>query len=347
MIKTIVGTALACALAAATPARVLAQDPATVGGVSADILHLLERAAAKDGGLHLETVALLAIEADPARAPDILAVVAALAPERAAAIQAAAAAAYPDIALSSPATPHLPDVAEATVEQPADAPPEAPPSKGRFWSWTGWTGEAELSGARSTGNSDQTSVGLAGQAAHELGDWKHKFAGLLDLEESSGSTTKQRWLINYEPNYAMNDRAYMFGFFQYEDDRFGGFGYRFSESLGIGYQLVRTESVTWHLEGGPGARHIKYDGDGLTTEFTALFRSGFEWKISDGASFTHDFAFFWGTDQESIDTRAALRMRINGSLSGRLSYNYRYNSNVPITKNTVDTVTRAALVYEF
>lgn len=346
--KTLSALAGACA-AVLIPCISLAQDPATVGAVSPEILNLLARAAQSEGGLHLETVVVLAIGADPAKAPDILAAVAQLAPERLDAITIAAETAYPDLALSRQSSP--PDVTtavregEEAVEAAAAIAAGEPPAS--FWKLSAWTGEAELSGARSTGNTDQVTVGLAGKAAREIGDWRHKFEGLVDFEESNNETTKRRWLVNYEPNYAISDRAYTFGFFQYEDDAFGSFDYRFSESIGLGYQVIRAENLTLNLEGGPGARHIKYDPEGMTTEFTGLFRSALEWQLSENATFTHDFAFFWGTDQESIDSRAALRMRINGSLSGRISYNYRYNSNVAINRSKVDTITRAALVYEF
>lgn len=346
--KPLSALAGACA-AILLPCVSLAQDPATVGAVSPDILNLLERAALSEGGLHLETVVLLAIGADPAKAPDILAAVAQLAPERLETITAAAEAAYPDLALARRSSP--PDVASAvregeeTVAMAAAIAAGEPPAS--FWELSAWTGEAELSGARSTGNTDQLTVGLSGKAAREIGDWRHKFEGLIDFEESSNETTRRRWLINYEPNYSFSDRAYTFGFFQYEDDAFGSFDYRFSESIGLGYQVIQSENVTLNLEGGPGARHISYVDEGLTTEFTGLFRGAFEWRLSEDATFTHDFAFFWGTDQDSIDSRAALRMRINGSLSGRISYNYRYNSNASPTRRKVDTTTRAALVYEF
>lgn len=331
------------------PGVACAQDPATVGAVSPEILSLLKRAAETEDGRHLETVVLLAIGADPGKAPDILAAVAQLAPARLNAISAAAEAAYPDVALSRRSSP--PDVAaavregEETVAAAAAAASGAPPAS--FWKLSAWTGEAELSGARSTGNTDQVTVGLAGEAAREIGKWRHKFEGLIDFEESNGETTRRRWLLNYEPNYSFNDRAYSFGFFQFEDDAFGSFDYRFSESIGLGYQVVRSENVTLSLEGGPGARHIKYWEEGVTTEFTGLFRGAFEWRLSESATFTHDFAFFWGTNQDSIDSRAALRMRINGSLSGRISYNYRYNSNASPSASKVDTTTRAAIVYEF
>lgn len=349
--KPLSALAGACA-AILIPCISLAQDPATPGSVSKEILNLLERAAESEGGLHLETVVLLAIGANPAKASDILAAIAELAPERLDSITTAAQAAFPDLALSRPGSPppvtaairDSEDAAQAARETMAE---QVEKPQASFWNLSAWTGEAELSGARSTGNTDQLTVGLAGKAAREIGDWRHKFEGLVDFEKSHKETTRRRWLVNYEPNYSFSDRAYTFGFFQYENDAFGSFDYRFSESIGIGYQLIQTENVTFNVEGGPGARHIRYVGEDLTTEFTGLFRSALEWRLTEDSTITHDFAFFWGTNQETIDSRATLRMRINGALSGRISYNYRYNSNASPTAHKVDTTTRAALVYEF
>lgn len=340
MVKTFV---LAAALSAA-----LAANPASAApGLAPEIQTLITKAATRDGGAHLETIVLMAIDANPAKAPDILAAAAAAAPERTSALYQAAATAYPNLTLT--ATPNA--AAGAAVKAEAEAEKAVPPTSleenESFWRLASWNGEAELSGARSTGNTSQFSLGLAAKAEREIGKWKHRFAGLADFEKSQGQTTKERWLVNYDPTYAISDRAYVFGLAQYENDRFGGFDYRFSETLGFGYQFFRGERFTLHAEVGPGARHTKFDPGGIEHEFAALLRTGMEWKVSDNTIFSHDLSYFVGTNQRTLDTTAALKMRINGALSGRISYNYRYNTDVPVGKRATDTVTRAALVYDF
>lgn len=323
-----------------------AQDPSTIGGVEPGVLLMLEKAAARDGGAKLETVVLIAIEATPSKAPDILAVVKKLAPEKADAIHAAVVAAFPGLQLATPSS-KIAAQSDKKAARTAEAA-EQKAESASMWRLSGWDGSVELAANRSTGNSDQTAAGLIVKALHESGSWTNKLNGLFDLERNDGETTKRRWLLGYDLNYAISDRSYVFGSLQYENDRFAGIDYRFTENAGFGYQLIRSEDLTFNIEAGPGSRQTEFlDGADKETEFTGLMRTELVWAISDSASLTHDFVLIWGTDQKTINSTAAIKLKIIGALSGRFSYNYRYNSAPPDLKRETDTVARAGLVYDF
>lgn len=49
----------------------------------------------------------------------------------------------------------------------------------------------------------------------------------------------------------------MFGLVSYENDRFAGFNYRMSETLGYGYRVISQDTLTLDLEAGPGARQTQ------------------------------------------------------------------------------------------
>lgn len=296
--------------------------------VNPAIVKLLEKAAARGDG-SLETVTTLAIEADPENAEAIRALATSLA------------------SASGDAPVEAPAVATAAVE-PVEQEPEPKVEKPTtFWSFSGWDGEVELSANRYTGNTDQMGLGLGAAAAREVGRWKHEFRGLVEFEENDDETTKQRFLAGYDINYTFNHRAYVFGNFLYEDDRFGGYDYRFSETGGLGYKVIDGEVLGWNLEAGPGARHTNVEDGGLETEFVGFLGSKLHWHINERSLITHNYAMFIGTDRTTIDTTAALKLKINGALSARFSYNYRYDSNVPLDTKKTDTATKAALVYDF
>jgi putative salt-induced outer membrane protein len=283
---------------------------------------LIETAATLEDGKHFESVVAAAMAA---------------APEHHDAIAALAETLRADIAPPAEAAAQVAAAAE-------EAPPAKPTS---FFDFKGWEGEIELSGNRSTGNTKETGLGLAGKALVDLGEWRHKFGGLVEFQRSAGTTTKQRFLATYDINYELSARSYVFGMMQYEDDRFGGFEYRFSETAGLGYMVLDNDTFRWSLEAGPGARHTKLEAQSLDTEFVGFGRSDFLWRFSDHSELSHVLGVFVGSDRTSLDTTLALKMRINGALSARLSYNYRYNSNVPVGNLRTDTLTKAALVYDF
>lgn len=310
-------------------------DPATNAPViEPAIIRMMEAAADRDDG-SLDTVVDIAAEANPDSAEAIHAYANALREPGDLVIED-----VPDpVAAAAKSGTTAPSDA-----QPADDTPEREP---RFFSFSGWDGEVDLSASRYTGNTSRTSVGLGGKASKELGRWLHGFRGLVEFEESSGETIAQRFLAGYDVNYTFNHRAYVFGGLLYEDDRFGGYDYRFSETTGLGYQILDNDRFKWSVEGGPGARHTKIEGEGLDTEFVGVMASKFAWHVNERTELTHDYSMFVGSDRTSIDTTAAIRMQINGDLSARLSYNYRFDSGVPPTTSKTDTVTRAALVYSF
>lgn len=315
-------------LLAASPAS--AADGETA--VSPAILKLMERAAARGDG-SLSTVVELAIEADP---------------EQEAAIRAAASALTADPAPDPVEAPPVATAAVMDLVQETDAQAEEEPRKPTtLWSFRGWDGEVEFSANRSTGNTRQTGLGLGAAAAKKVGRWKHEGRTLIEFEEDDGETTKQRFLVGYDLNYTFSERTYVFGHLLYEDDRFGGYDYRFSETVGLGYKIIDHEVYGWSVEGGPGARHTNEEVGGLNTELVGVLGSKAFWDINERSRLTHNYTMFIGSDRTTIDTTAALKLQINGALSARLSYNYRYDSDVPPDTRKTDTVTKAAIVYDF
>ncbi|MDA5192470.1 DUF481 domain-containing protein [Govanella unica] len=297
--------------------------------VEPSVAKMLKKAAERDEGANLQAVTLIAIEANPEKALDILAAVAAIAPDKAPAIRSAAMGAFPSLNLAKP-------VSEPELKK-----------KPGLLSLDGWKGALEVAATRSTGNTQQTAASVIGKAVHESENWTHKLNGLFDFERTDGFTSKRRWLAGYDINYTLSDRTYLFGSVQYENDRFSQIDYRFTEAAGMGYRVIRRDNMTFNLEAGPGSRQTSFIDNRDETEFAGYARSAFLWKFTDTASLSHDLVYIYGNDQQTLDTTAALKLRIIGALSGQFSYNYRYNSAPPLGTHKVDTVSRAGLVYDF
>ena len=298
------------------------------------ILKLMEHAAARGDG-SLDTIIDLAVEANPEQADAIRAAVASLRPE------------YSNEPVEAPAVAVVPvqDPAQPAESRADVKIKEEKPAT--LWSLRGWDGEIELSADRSSGNTDQMGIGFGAKVAKEVERWKHEARAIVEFQDVNNETTTQRFLAGYDINYTFNHRAYLFTNFLFEDDRFSGFDYRFSETVGLGYKVFDRETLGLSLEGGPGARHTNKEIGGIETELVGLLGSKFFWNINERSTLTHNYYMFIGSDRTTIDTTAALKLQINGALSARLSYNYRYDSNVPPDTRKTDTLTKAAIVYDF
>lgn len=210
-----------------------------------------------------------------------------------------------------------------------------------------WKGRAEVGGFITTGNSDTAGGSAVLDANREGLQWRHKFRAQADYQESLGQTTRERYLLAYEPNYKFDERAYVYGAVQYESDRFLGYDDRFSLSSGAGYSVVKRPRVQLDLELGPAYRLTAFT-DG--TDQSALAARGsmdFRWQVRNGLSITQAAAAYLQEDNSTVSGTTALNARLIGPLSAQLSYNVQFESTPASGRENTDTISRASLVYSF
>lgn len=240
--------------------------------------------------------------------------------------------------------------ATATVQESARETPEAetPDPPLGFFGFSGWTGEFEVGGTLNTGNTEEKSVSTAIALDREAGPWTHSVLANFDFTRTDGTTSKRRFIGNYELDYDFGPRSYAYGFAEYRDDRFSGYDYRVISSAGYGYNMIDRPTLGWELEGGPGVRYNKFQGMAQSeTEFVGRFTSSVEWQISDTATFTNTLGVLTGTNTTSFDTLTALTMQINSRLSAQMSFETRTDTKPPAGAEKTDTTTKGSLVYNF
>lgn len=242
------------------------------------------------------------------------------------------------------------DGAEPTTASEAPAPPEeaeAVPSA-PFFGFSGWTGEFQVGGNLNTGNTEEKSLAVALALDREARRWTHHLNVNFDFTRTDGTTSKRRFLGNYELDYDMSPRDYAFGFVEYRDDRFSGYDYRVIGAVGYGRHVIDRSDLSWELEGGPGFRYNKVQDTGATdTELVGRLTSELEWHLSETATFLNRLGLLTGTNTTTFDTLTALDLQINSRLSGRLSFETFTDFDPPPTTKKTDTVTQGSLVYQF
>ncbi|MBX3593866.1 DUF481 domain-containing protein [Sphingomonas sp.] len=210
-----------------------------------------------------------------------------------------------------------------------------------------WKGRAELGGYLTTGNSD--TLGLTGvlDVKREALRWRHKLKLQADYQESLGRVVRERYLAAYEPNFKIDDRAYIYGAAMFESDRFLGFDERYSLSAGGGYTAIRSPQVKLDLEVGPAYRRTAYTSGMLENQLAVRGKLDLDWKLTRGITFSQDAAAYVQSDNSTIQTKTALRVRLFGPLSTQMSYAVNYESAPPAPRVNTDTTTRASLLIDF
>ncbi len=210
----------------------------------------------------------------------------------------------------------------------------------------GWTGEIQAGGSFTSGNSSTKTVSAGVKLKRDGLKWRQTFDALADLQRSDGVTDQERYAANYQLDYKITKRFYVFGAGGWERNFSAGLRSRFTESVGLGYRVVESPRVTWDLEGGPTLRQARFfDRNESGLAFRAA--SKFAWQITPTIKFTQDTSGFMEGDDSSITSASALTAQIYGKLSGRLGFDIQYESEPPIGLKHLDTITRVTLVYGF
>ncbi|MEQ8195286.1 MAG: DUF481 domain-containing protein, partial [Rhodospirillales bacterium] len=211
-----------------------------------------------------------------------------------------------------------------------------------------WSGEVSLGGSRATGNTETEQVNAAAKVVHKSAPWLSTLRFKYDFASDSGGINTQRLEAKGDTEYGFTERFFAFGLLEYVDDKFSGLEYDFTQAAGVGYKLIKTKAVDFKVSAGPGFRISKRRDTGETdVEPVARGNANFEWRLSESATLNNDTAITWGTERTITENTTALTMKIIERLAGRLSYEVRHNSEPGADAKKTDTLTKAALVYNF
>lgn len=220
-----------------------------------------------------------------------------------------------------------------------------------------WSGKGEVGAFRSTGNNSNT--GLTGniELTRKGLDWSHRLRARADYQRSNGVTTRERYLAAYEPRYQINDRLFAYGLGQYEQDRFQGFGARYSASAGVGYRIIEEPGLTLDAKAGPAYRLTQYVSGENESRIGGLAGFDFDWAITDRLKFTQDSNLVAETgaaatiiidsSNTTLNLISGLQFAVTDKVSTRVSYQIDYESNPPAGTENTDTLSRFSVVYGF
>ena len=306
----------------------------------------------------LSAFALAAIAApaaaEPADAiPDIAAAMLAVAyesgdPDEIAAVAKAVKAVFPDYADAIAGDVDVKLAAISAAQEPEVETPETAPAPGGLLAIKPWDGKFSASAVMSSGNSENSAVGVAFDAARSAGAFTHNFKGFFNLGKSNGVTNQKRWGGAYKLDYNFTDRTYAYGRLSYEEDEFSGFDYRLFGGAGLGHYLAKSEPLTWKVEGGPGYRYSPIDiTRDIEKEFAVYAASETDWLIREGLKFEQDFNVTWTSPTTTFQSVTSLTTEIWGDISTGLSFEYRYETDPPLGRENTDTIAKASLIYGF
>lgn len=221
-----------------------------------------------------------------------------------------------------------------------------------------WTSSVELGFIRTTGNTETQTTALKADVVYEVEKWRHTghaegYGQKSEQELPDGTkesiVSAERYELLGKTDYKFTERDYAYGLIKLKKDRFSGFEYEDTISLGYGNKLVKKTNMELDVEIGPGVRFYKPDGLKSEDEALLVLAGKYWWAITDYSKFIQELNFDIGevyTDSKSV---TGIQANINSTLALKFTYTIRHKSEVPDPATTEKTDTEAAmtLVYNF
>ncbi|MEJ2061035.1 MAG: DUF481 domain-containing protein [Gammaproteobacteria bacterium] len=210
-----------------------------------------------------------------------------------------------------------------------------------------WKLSAEAGAVVTTGNSKSSTYNGKFRAIRTQGPWKQDFKLSSLAATQDDSTTAKRTESSYKIDYNFSRHNYVYGLLGLLSDRFSGYDYRYSESVGYGHRLLNDQRTQLDVELGAGARQSFLTDDTRQDEAIARAATKFVYRFPTGAKFEQDLSAEAGRYNTAAQSVSSLKVKLNGYLSMNLSYTVNHNTNPPDDLKKTDSITTLNLVYDF
>ncbi len=214
-----------------------------------------------------------------------------------------------------------------------------------------WKTELSLGLISTAGNTETTNTNASIDVENDRVDWRHFFSIQALYSKEDSARTGQKLSFSEKTDYKLVDDSFLYGAFLYEDDRFNGYDYQTSFSVGYGRRVINQETLIVDVEIGPGFRYSKYEepeNDNEDEEEPILRLGGKAvWTISATTSLKEGVSIEIGSESTISKSLTSFVTQIAGSISMKTSFDIKHSSNVPDDKKKLDTKTSISLVYSF
>jgi putative salt-induced outer membrane protein len=223
-----------------------------------------------------------------------------------------------------------------------------------------WSSRSQAGFVMARGNTEAETANAKFEIAWEIEEWKHSFDSSFLYGRSGGITTAQRWDADWQTDHKLSERFFWFGALRYQDDRYGGFDYQGSVSLGAGRVFIDTDETKLSAQLGAGVRRLRPE-ELIRDEFLEvvdripgeieddIVGNGalkFEHAFNDSTKILNTLQVETGAANTLTQNELAIQVKMSRLLALSLGLKVRNNSEPPPELRQSDTLTTLNLVYE-
>lgn len=236
--------------------------------------------------------------------------------------------------LSLPVLAGLMLASGASVAQQADPDP----------AWD-LSSELELGAVYTTGNTEDENLRLRAEVGAERGQWNYE--GDFDAFRSSkdDELAAERYYLVGTTTYSFDEDKFTELRIAHERDEFSGYEQLTDASLSYGQLLLRSrEDMSLDYTVGAGMRYSESSLGETESEAILRLSSQYGWDVSDNARFTQEVSVEAGDRVTVTRAVSAIESDIMDNLSLKFSVRLRHQSDVPETRENLDTESAITLL---
>ena len=210
-----------------------------------------------------------------------------------------------------------------------------------------WSGKATLGYLATSGNTENSTLNTGVEVGYKTGQWQHLASATAISASENDVNTAEAYTAGWKSEWNITDANYAFGQLDWRKDVFGAFDTQFSQTIGYGRRLIKTDKHLLNIEAGLGARQSETQ-DGIS-EDEVIFRGGayYKWLFSETAEFRQDMTVESGSDNTYLEAVTAISAKLVGNVALVASYTVKHNTDVPALTEKTDTYTALSLEYVF
>jgi putative salt-induced outer membrane protein len=211
-----------------------------------------------------------------------------------------------------------------------------------------WSGSGQLGFSMTSGNSDTENLSAGLSLKRETERWVSDMS--LDLLRASNDDidTAERYTVNTKTGYKFDDNDYGYYGTRYDQDKFSGFDYTMTTTVGWGHKFHDNKESRLITEVGLGYRTEALDID--RTENNGMVLAGkldYMRQLTETIKFEDVLVVEAGDDNSFVQNDLGFSFKVSEKFAVKLAHQIRHSTEAPVGKESTDTLVSANLVYDF
>lgn len=210
-----------------------------------------------------------------------------------------------------------------------------------------WAGKATLGYLATSGNTENSTLNTGVEVSFTTGKWQHIANAFAISASENKVTTAEAYELGWKSERNLSDSDFLFGRLDWRKDGFGAYDTQFSQTVGYGRRLIKTDTHLLNAEIGVGARQSELQSGITENETIARAGAYYTWIFSETAEFHQDLTAESGGENTYLESFTGVSAKLLGNLALVASVTIKHNTDVPPLTEKSDTYTALSLEYSF